>query len=991
MGLVIEDRLGQVTTITGTGAYLTGALITAMKSLDASLAVNDYFYGYVEAVDANGNPTGDWECGKYTKTAANTFARTEIHSSSNGNAAVNWAAGTKHIKLALTAYQLRYVDPNASGGVVTPPPPPSSNPTPFGRNPTLYGALTFRDEFDGTAVNSSKWPMQRLWYEAGSYANRGNIDVSGGNMRLWAKPWASSSDPTTRYPNEGGSYKNHNATICTDGVFYQRYGYFEAKIKMPRGKGPFTAFWLYGHADQAGNEISDRPEVDIVECYSSGGVDTAWSTSDNRPINHVCTVWGGNEANPPIGYRKGNDVGAWNIDLSADAHIYGLHWDSAGWQFTFDGSDFGTKILGSITHPLYMILDYWMGGESGYANDPAGTLIESAANSMEVHYVRAWALADGSTFTRGTAVEPGGGSGGGTTPVIDGTVDFYGNSTIFGWNPALNGTPSEGQAVATPIPAAFNARTPTSTGVNRGVNGADANDALNGTDGIPWADWGTHINSTTAKYAIIQYREKDTTANLTTNLTTIVNQAKAAGKVVFILTEIPSLNGGALTHAQIAATQRQVAATLGVHVLDVNQYMVDYMAANGLAIVDVCPDTQHPSQLYYLQIGQWVKDEFVRKLAQTVTQATTPLPIPSNTVLLSTYGGVPGATGETIFNAWQSAIAAIKALGGGTLKIGAGTYAMGALDPADEVFHADALSNVLIDARGAVFTCSTAAATIASLFTFKNPNNVTLWGAKGMDSGYSATSGSNDRGTYLCMAYATTLCRHFKMMDCETDGAIGYFRSQNVGAGAYMIENVDIRGTAKNTYYGASFDNVGRGANVDLICDNVRRAVIAYHPQDATFKIVGTHGSAALGSNGYVSIIRTDTGRDPDNLTIDVSLTGTTNHTALVHFYHQFGSNTNTANAGWIQNINAKVTLNNLANTGPLSLYRFDHETPSGTVVATTVRGWKSMVLDAAITGTFSGTRINSLTTSTVAGNAVGVKPGLLTSMSGLPSYFIPA
>lgn len=409
MPLRIEDRLGAATTTTGTGSYTLGGLLTAHASIDAKLSVNDFFYGMVEAVDGNGAPTGDWEIGKYTKTATNVLERTEIHASSNNGEPVNWAAGTKHVKLALTAYQLRYLDQNytppPTGGGGTGAPPTDPVPGVPANQLSLYGALTFQDEFEGTTLDAAKWPMQKLWYEGAQYANRGNIAVSNSVLKIWAKPWASSSDPLVRYPNEGGTYKNHNATLCTDGVFWQRYGFFEARIKMPRGKGPFPAWWMYGHQDQAGVEVARRPEIDIMECYPSGTYDKAWSTNDNKPINHVCTVWA--DGGSQIGYRKGNDVGFWETDLSAAFHDYGVHWDATGFQFYFDKQPFGSKIMGSITDPLYLLLDYWMGGESGYPNNPLGTLIEDSTNALEVDWVRCWRLADGSTFTRGSAVKAG--------------------------------------------------------------------------------------------------------------------------------------------------------------------------------------------------------------------------------------------------------------------------------------------------------------------------------------------------------------------------------------------------------------------------------------------------------------------------------------------------------------------------------------------------------------------------------------------------------
>ena len=61
--------------------------------------------------------TGEWECGFYTLTNATTLTREALVSSSNGNAAVTFPAGSKEVSCSMISNSLRYglVDPDDVG------------------------------------------------------------------------------------------------------------------------------------------------------------------------------------------------------------------------------------------------------------------------------------------------------------------------------------------------------------------------------------------------------------------------------------------------------------------------------------------------------------------------------------------------------------------------------------------------------------------------------------------------------------------------------------------------------------------------------------------------------------------------------------------------------------------------------------------------------------------------------------------------------------
>lgn len=103
MTLIIEDRVAETTTSTGTSNITLAGALTAYRTFASVCAVSDTCYYMIEAVDANGMPTGEWEAGLGTYSATNTLTRTTVHNSSNADAAVNFAAGTKRVAMALSA------------------------------------------------------------------------------------------------------------------------------------------------------------------------------------------------------------------------------------------------------------------------------------------------------------------------------------------------------------------------------------------------------------------------------------------------------------------------------------------------------------------------------------------------------------------------------------------------------------------------------------------------------------------------------------------------------------------------------------------------------------------------------------------------------------------------------------------------------------------------------------------------------------------------
>jgi hypothetical protein len=103
MALVIQDRVLESSITTGVGAFaLTGAVL-GYRTFASVCAVADTLWYYIEGVDSFGKPSGEYEYGLGTYSAANTLTRTTVRGSSNGGAAVNFTTGAKLVGIGVLA------------------------------------------------------------------------------------------------------------------------------------------------------------------------------------------------------------------------------------------------------------------------------------------------------------------------------------------------------------------------------------------------------------------------------------------------------------------------------------------------------------------------------------------------------------------------------------------------------------------------------------------------------------------------------------------------------------------------------------------------------------------------------------------------------------------------------------------------------------------------------------------------------------------------
>lgn len=125
----------------------------------------------------------------------------------------------------------------------------------------------FSDEFDGDSLDTSKW-WTRFIYENGMlatlnderqlYAENNNHILSDGILKLTAYHKPDLKPPRFQY--ESGVLRSKKTF---------KYGYFEARVKAPKGIGVWPGFWLNSDADADG-KTQWPPEIDIYEFVNNG-------------------------------------------------------------------------------------------------------------------------------------------------------------------------------------------------------------------------------------------------------------------------------------------------------------------------------------------------------------------------------------------------------------------------------------------------------------------------------------------------------------------------------------------------------------------------------------------------------------------------------------------------------------------------------------------------------------------------------------------------
>ena len=177
MALVLNDRVKETTTTTGTGTLTLGGAVTGFETFAAGVGNSNTTY---YAVTLPGS--AEFEVGLGTLSSdSSTIARSTIISSSNSDNAVNFSAGTKTIFCTIPASKSVFLD--ASGNAT------------LGADLSVGDDLTVEGGVISFRSNSGSPASLRMYCE-----------VSNAHFQtLQPQPHAASAANTLRLPNSGDS------------------------------------------------------------------------------------------------------------------------------------------------------------------------------------------------------------------------------------------------------------------------------------------------------------------------------------------------------------------------------------------------------------------------------------------------------------------------------------------------------------------------------------------------------------------------------------------------------------------------------------------------------------------------------------------------------------------------------------------------------------------------------------------------------------------
>ncbi|MFT4729071.1 MAG: beta-glucanase (GH16 family) [Granulosicoccus sp.] len=120
-----------------------------------------------------------------------------------------------------------------------------------------------------------------------------------------------------------------SGTIATHNKFSQKFGYFEASIKIPSHVGTFPAFWLFHENSVA--EGTQKAEIDIMENLGHA----PFHVYNTFHYYKNVTPENGGDYNYVKPYPDGQIFTG--IDYSLDYHVYAVEWGPGRITWFIDG------------------------------------------------------------------------------------------------------------------------------------------------------------------------------------------------------------------------------------------------------------------------------------------------------------------------------------------------------------------------------------------------------------------------------------------------------------------------------------------------------------------------------------------------------------------------------------------------------------------------------------------------------------------------------
>ena len=224
--------------------------------------------------------------------------------------------------------------------------------------------LTFEDTFPGPALDASKWNPSYRHHDIINNELQAYVPTA---FTFGADGFGITAKKEQAPYGHGKTMDYTSGAMTTLDKFSQKYGWFEIRCRMLKGKGFWPAFWLLPVRNVW------PPEIDVFENLGH----------ENHSIH--CTVhWKNVEGKHAA---QGFEYKSPTVDYTEDFHTYAVDWEPSSVAWYIDGQKVTECTKGSPGEPMYLLVNLAVGG--GWPGNPnAETVFPS---TFAVSYVRAYA------------------------------------------------------------------------------------------------------------------------------------------------------------------------------------------------------------------------------------------------------------------------------------------------------------------------------------------------------------------------------------------------------------------------------------------------------------------------------------------------------------------------------------------------------------------------------------------------------------------------
>lgn len=274
-------------------------------------------------------------------------------------------------------------------------PPAPLLPTWLGKRPPVPGdwVQTLNDDFNGSAIDSTVWDTEgENYYDKTTHWSKKNVLVSGGlaRLRYTKQTGYQNDDPKRNQTDYAAGFLN------TYGNWTQRYGYFEARMKLPTAPGLWPGFWMMPERG-----VAAGPEQWKRQDTANGGMEF--------DIMEHLTRWGPTRYNIAMhydGYGKDHkNLGSDTVYVQPDKDGFvtcGLLWTPGLAVYYCNGVEvlrWENARISSVPSSLMFTLP-----SGGWDNAP---LLDSALPAdLTIDYVRVWQRRDLASLADGKKMAP---------------------------------------------------------------------------------------------------------------------------------------------------------------------------------------------------------------------------------------------------------------------------------------------------------------------------------------------------------------------------------------------------------------------------------------------------------------------------------------------------------------------------------------------------------------------------------------------------------